>query len=170
MFADWFCHNWFRRIGVWERREHLKKMRLRNVDDATAGYVNPAAGLYLTLQSDHVDTLVFIVLLYLGIAVMQWLWKADSKSAFRRCPLRAEHQQFAAVVFFVAGVAHIAVDMTLDFGAVASVHGWHRVSSALLQFLRLYSKLVACRYVDFCSACRGRSSCHQQGSLAWSFQ
>ena len=34
--SDWFCYNWSRRIGVWEWREHLIKMRLRNVDDGTA--------------------------------------------------------------------------------------------------------------------------------------
>ena len=146
--SDWWGYNWSRRIGVWEWREHLMKMRLRNVDDGTASGVNPATGVYQTMQCDGIDVLVFIVLLFLNSAVMPWLWKADIKSAFRRCPLRSAHQQFAAVVFLVAGVPHIAVNKTLNFGATASVHGWHRVSSALLQFMRIFFRLVVCRYVD----------------------
>ena len=84
------------------------KMRLRNVDDGTASGVNPATCVYQTMQCDGIDVLVFIVLMFLNSAVMPWLWKADIKSAFRRCPLRSAHQQFAAVVFLVSGVPHMA--------------------------------------------------------------
>lgn len=59
------------------------------------------------------------------------LWKADIDSAFRWVPIRAEHREFAAVVFVVKGKVLISVHYSFPFGSIASVHGWDRLGRRL---------------------------------------
>ena len=76
------------------------------------------------------------------------MWKTDISSAYRRCPLRPQHQQYHAAVFACDGVTHISQQRSLSFGAIASVWGFHRVGNFLLALARQRWMIIAMRYVD----------------------
>ena len=76
------------------------------------------------------------------------MWKTDISSAYRRCPLRPQHQQYHAAVFACDGVTYISQQRSLSFGAIASVWGFHRVGNFLLALARQRWMIIAMRYVD----------------------
>ena len=131
-------YNLTRTIGVMEWRDHSQAERVRMVDHSTESWINDATSTGgQKLQSDRLETLMWLVLLFMYMGVMPLLFKADVESVFRKCPLKPAHFQYAAAVFVAEGQAWIAEQRVCPFGAVASVWSFHRVGNWMLSWLRL---------------------------------
>ena len=92
-----------RRIGVMEYREYAGGWRMRPVDDETEGLANECTYSDQRTQNDSLDTLFWMIMMFLGAGLFPLMWKADISSAFRRLTIRADHHQYATCVFRAMG-------------------------------------------------------------------
>lgn len=76
------------------------------------------------------------------------LFKADIDSAYRRVPLLPEHRKYANIMFLFNDVVYVCAHLAMMFGAVASVHAWHRVACLLRAIARRCLKLPMLCFVD----------------------
>ena len=119
------------------------------VDRSTESEINDATGVKgQKMQSDTLETLVWLSLFWLYFGAMPLLFKADIESAFRKCPVKPGHFQFAAVVFTAFGKPCIAEQRVCPVGAVASVWSFHRLVMGFCHGRGTHLHLVVCQYVD----------------------
>ena len=107
-----------RRLGVMEYREYAGGWRMRPVDDETEGLANECAHFDQRGQNETLDTLLWMIMKFLGAGVFPFMWRADISSFFRRLPIRVDHLQYATCVFRAMGANWAAVKLTCNFWVV----------------------------------------------------
>jgi hypothetical protein len=130
--------------------------KVRPIDDCSRSSVNAAVEPGEKLSVEGADSLVSALRAYRELNGDDiGLWKADIDSAYRRIPVAPSHRWTVVSIFMCLGTIMASTHLSLPFGAVASVHAWDRVGSALAHLARVLLRLPTLRYVDdFFCCCR----------------
>ena len=140
------------RIPVDEGAKVLNgKMRrkVRCVDDFTASSINLGVAVGETMHHDTLDILVSMVqsLILEGRAVH--FRKDDFVAAFKTLPLGQEDLPLAVALWLDSLGSVRALQLhACPFGALASVHAWHRFGAAVQLILAKLFLIAYARYVD----------------------
>lgn len=100
------------------------------------------------MQSDGLDILLWFMGMYQMAACVGVFVKADVSRAFRRFPVRFNQLEFPCLVFKAFEVLWIMDNLAANFGHVASVWAWRRVSNLALAVFRWEFPLCMAKYVD----------------------
>ena len=129
-------------------RKGRRGRKVRSIDDFLASFINAAASPGEAIQYNTIDTLV---------ALMQQIpqgtgirfRKDDFVGAFKTLPLQ-EQELFLAVAVFLGKHKKLEALQLLccPFGAVGSVHAWHRFGAAVQLVLAELFYIPYARYVD----------------------
>jgi hypothetical protein len=122
---------------------------LRLIDDFTASMVNLTAALGEKCSHDYIDTLVGLIQLLSSNGGKVRLRKDDFVGAYKTLPLKTDELDLAVAIIKVAGGKVRALQLlSCPFGAVGSVHAWHRVGAAIQFILAKLFGVAYPRYVD----------------------
>jgi len=126
--------------GAWKRK-------IRMIDDFLFSLVNAAASPGERIQHDHLDVLVALAR-QIGHGRIRFR-KCDFANAFKTLPLRNE-ELFLAVATLLGenGEVWALQLLSCPFGAVGSVHAWHRFGAAIQSILANVFAVAYPRYVD----------------------
>jgi len=126
--------------GKWRRK-------IRMIDDFLASLVNAAASVGERIQHDHLDVLVSLAR-QIGHGRLRFR-KCDFANAFKTLPLRNE-ELFLAVAALLGedGEVWALQLLSCPFGAIGSVHAWHRFGAAIQNILANVFAIAYPRYVD----------------------
>jgi hypothetical protein len=109
--------------------------------------VNAAASAGERIQHDHLDAMVALAR-QIGHGGLRFR-KCDFVNAFKTLPLRSEDLHLAVAVFLGEHDQLQALQLlSCPFGAVASVHAWHRFGAAIQTILANVFAIAYPRYVD----------------------
>ena len=125
-------------------------LKVRGVVHCTESGGNPATSPCDRTQTEGLDWLVSMVLwcFFYGHEVV--MSKRDVKRAFKTCPLFFEHAEFAWVCFWHDNQVWAAQMRAAPFGAISSVHAWHRLGEAIQQMVKRLGRAPIARWVDDC--------------------
>jgi len=123
------------------------RRKIRMIDDFLASLVNAAASVGERIQHDHLDVLVSLAR-QIGHGRLRFR-KCDFSNAFKTLPLRNE-ELFLAVSAFLGedGQVWALQLLSCPFGAIGSVHAWHRFGAAIQNILANVFAIAYPRYVD----------------------
>jgi hypothetical protein len=122
---------------------------VRTIDDFTASLINHAVASGEKLRHEGLDTLVALIQREVKSRCGVLMRKDDFVGAFKTLPLRKKDLDLAiAVTKLATGEVRALQLWCCPFGAVASVHAWHRVGAALQQVLAKLFLVAYARYVD----------------------
>ena len=129
-----------------KKRKRVRKVRA--MDDFTASLINALTSVGEAIRHDSLDALVAIYRrLGRGSRKIRFR-KEDFVAAFKTLPLKEEHLQLA-VAAWLSGKGVRAVQLlAAPFGALSSVHSWHRVGAAVQRILARLFAIPHARYVD----------------------
>ena len=130
------------------REERLSGWRTRVVYHSTEAGTNDGTKPGSSPKHDTVDALVFILLTMMRLGLSPLMFKRDISQAFRRVPIRKEHLDLAAVVFWFLGETWVSEVYGMPFGSISAVHAWHRISTLMLIIILRACKAPLAKYVD----------------------
>ena len=123
--------------------------RVRCIDDFTASFINAATAAGESIHHDTLDVLVALVHSAGRNRKPVRFRKDDFVGAYKTLPLRLEDLVLAVTVWRDAGGRLRTLQLhCCPFGAVASVHAWHRLGAAVQCILANLFLVVYARYVD----------------------
>ena len=159
--------------GFREDAEGNLILRVRLVDDFSDSGVNSATSIGEPLPVDTLDTLVSLASALIaerGERAAIRFRKEDFKGAFKSLPICGEHLPFAVVSWASAAAADKGLQLlACPFGALSSVHSWHRFGSFVQAFLAQEFLIATPRFVDdFFSADREETDQHELAGPAGS--
>ena len=126
----------------WVRRE-------RCIDDFTASFINAVTAPGESIHHDTLDVLVALLHSAGKSRKPVRFRKDDFVGAYKTLPLRLEDLQLAVTVWRDATGSLRTMQLhCCPFGAVASVHAWHRLGAAVQCILANLFLVVYARYVD----------------------
>ena len=140
-----------RRFGV-EQMSSDGRTKLRCIDDFAESLVNGMCRIGRRIRMGRVSD----ALASARILAAAWpsedvlLCKSDFKAAYRGCPIRSEHLDFARIVLEdpESGKTREATQWAMPFGAVAAVYAWDRVGEAITAIVSELLLIPLSRYVD----------------------
>ena len=135
-----------RRIPV--REERSSGWRTRAVDHESENLTNSATSPTEAIVNDTVDDLLAVLLMFLEAGIQPKMWKRDFSKAFRRLGIRAEHLQFAWVLWMIGDLYYRSQHIAQPMGCIAAVHAWHRVGALVTTYVRRILHAPTLRYVD----------------------
>ena len=134
----------------WRWKEDSWMLRVRCIDDFTASFINAATAPGESIHHDTLDVLVALLHSAGGSRKPVRFRKDDFVSAYKTLPLRLDDLELAVTVWRDASGSPRTLQLhCCPFGAVASVHAWHRLGGCCAVvfwptcFLGFYA-----RYVD----------------------
>ena len=141
------------RFGVdegWKVKRGAVVRAVRAIDDFHASGINEATQVSERICYDDLDTLVAV-----GQLVRQnspgplRLRKDDVVGAYKTLPIRTVHLPYAVAVTEDAACTGVALQLfSCPFGALSSVHSWHRVGFAIQHVLAHLFRIFYPRFVD----------------------
>jgi len=133
--------------GLRRKRSGKVEKKIRLIDDFLASMVNAAASPGERVQHDHLDVLVALAR-QIGHGRLRFR-KCDFVNAFKTLPVRSEDLFLAVAVMLGENNAVWALQLlSCPFGAVGSVHAWHRFGAAVQLILANVFAVAYPRYVD----------------------
>ena len=123
--------------------------RVQCIDDFTASFINAATAAGESIHHDTLD--VFVALLHSAGEDRKPVrfCKDDFVEAYKTLPLRLKNLELAVPVWCDASGSLRTLQLhCCPFGAVASVHAWHRFGAAVQFILDKLFLVVYARYVD----------------------
>ena len=119
------------------------------IDDFTASFINAATAPGESIHHDTLDVLVALLHSAGGSRKPVRFRKDDFVSAYKTLPLRLDDLELAVTVWRDASGSLRTMQLhCCPFGAVASVHAWHRLGAAVQCILANLFLVVYARYVD----------------------
>ena len=133
----------------WRWKNDNWARRVRCIDDFTASFINAATAPGESIHHDTLDVLVAL-LHSAGKNRRHVRFREDDfVGAYKTLPLRLEDLQLAVTVWRDASGSLRTLQLhCCPFGAVASVHAWHRLGAAVQCILANLFLVVYARYVD----------------------
>ena len=122
--------------------------KVRCIDDFSASTVNALASVGEAIKHDSLDVLVA---LYRGLGRSfrkLRFRKDDFVGAFKTLPLCAEHLHLAVAAWMSEDGVRVLQLLAAPFGALSSVHAWHRLGAAVQRILASLFVVPYPRYVD----------------------
>ena len=130
----------------WKDGRRVRKVR--SVDDFTASLINALTSVGEAIRHDSLDVLVEIYR-RLGRKNRNVRFrKEDFVGAFKALPLKSDHLHLAVTAWMSAGGVRTAQLFAAPFGALSSVHAWHRFGAAVQRILVRLFEIAYARYVD----------------------
>ncbi len=138
-----------RRFAVYQRNAR-GSLKLRCIDDFHESFVNDACTVRRGIRMGrHSDLLWMLRELSSKLRLPLRLLKSDFKAAYRGCPIRSDHLDFANILLLhPSGDLFFSQQFAMPFGAVGAVYAWDRVGAAISAILRDYFLVPVVRYVD----------------------
>ena len=128
------------------------KEKVRIIDDFAQSLVNDMCDIYGRIRMGRIQDLIQVTRILLCSQFDEPLGfcKADFQSAYRNCPIRSEHLQFAKVTFkdTFSNEFLQSVHYCMPFGAIAAVYAWDRLAEAVQWAIASTILLPVSRYVD----------------------
>ena len=133
----------------WRWKDDNWVRRVRCIDDFTASFINAATAPGESIHHDTLDVLVALLHSAGGSRKPVRFRKDDFVSAYKTLPLRLDDLELAVTVWRDASGSLRTLQLhCCPFGAVASVHAWHRLGAAVQCILANLFLVVYARYVD----------------------
>ena len=133
----------------WKYKDSWRKRNVRCIDDFTASLINAATAAGESIHHDTLDILVALLHHFGAHGQQVRFRKDDFTGAYKTLPLRAEDLDLAIAVWRDSGgVLQAPRLLCCPFGAVASVHAWHRLGAAAQGILTTIFLIIYARYVD----------------------
>ena len=133
----------------WRWKDDSWMRKVRCIDDFTASFINAATAPGESIHHDTLDVLVALLHSAGKDRRPVRFRKDDFVSAYKTLPLRLDELALAVTVWRDAsGTLRTLQLHCCPFGAVASVHAWHRVGAAVQCILANLFLVVYARYVD----------------------
>ena len=127
----------------------IPRRKVRCIDDFTASLINAATAVGESIHHDTLDVLAALLHYFGGSGQRIRFRKDDFVGAYKTLPLRADDLDLAFAVWRDAhGQMRALRLLCCPFGAVSSVHAWHRVGAAVQCILANLFAVVYARYVD----------------------
>ena len=139
----------------WKNGRRRRKVRL--IDDFLASLINDTVSPGEMLSHDGLDVLVSLIRQVTEKGYDVKFRKEDFTGAYKTLPLRGDELDLAVAVLKAADDDVAALQLfCCSFGAVGSVHAWHRLGAAVQQTLAKLFAIPYARYVDdlFGKSCR----------------
>ena len=125
------------------------RRKVRLIDDFTASMVNSTVSAGERISHDYLDQLIGLIQLFSSAGERVSLRKDDIVGAYKTLPLQLEELDLAvAATKAVNGDVKALQLLCCPFGAIGSVHAWHRVGAALQTIMAKVFYLPYLRYVD----------------------
>jgi len=131
----------------WDALGEWWRLKIRMIDDYLASRVNMATSVGEKIEHDTLDVLVSLAR-QIGSAELKFR-KADFVGAFKTLPLRCADLHLAVSILMGENADLLALQLwSCPFGALSSVHSWHRFGAAIQLILANLFDIPYPRYVD----------------------
>ena len=141
------------------------RSKVRCIDDFLESLVNDSTSVGRRIHTGRLSDLEYAVqsLHCAGKDVV--LLKSDFKSAYRGCPIRTSHLEWANILVNSPTGPKVTTSWAMPFGAVGAVYAWDRLGSAVAAVLRSFFLVPVSRYVDDLFWAESSDTAHESRDL-----